>query len=402
MNAEYSLRARWVLPMEGPALAGGVVTVEGDRVTNVGLPGPSTGRLKDLGDVVLLPGLVNAHTHLEFSGLPQPLGKPHLALSDWIRLVIADRKRSGRDAVSAIERGLDEGLQLGVTTVGEIATAPAAAYPAEDLPHLTLFQEVIGFSRARKNAVLADVEKRLANCPMAAKVGISPHAPYTVHPQLFEALVDLSAQKNSPIAVHLAESREELQLLGEGNGPLRDLLEEKSMWDAEAIPRGSRPVDYLKILARAPRVLVIHGNFLRTDEIEFIGHHRERMAVVYCPRTHAYFGHAPYPLEKMLSAGVRVALGTDSRASNPDLSLLEELRFVFRQFPRLSPERILAMGTSAGASALGLSGVAGSIAVGKHASFTAVPCGGNSTDPATAVLQSNRPPNKTWLCGREV
>ena len=104
--------------------------------------------------------------------------------------------------------------------------------------------------------------------------------------------------------------------------------------DSEAIPRGSRPLDYLRALADSPRALVIHGNYLSGEELAFIGERRERMSLVFCPRTHAYFGHAPYPLERAVSAGARVALGTDSRASNPDLSLLEEMRFVARHVSR--------------------------------------------------------------------
>ena len=122
--------------------------------------------------------------------------------------------------------------------------------------------------------------------------------------------------------MHLAESREELELLADGAATFRELLEERSMWDAAAIPARHRGRSIIcGVLAEAPRSLVIHGNYLAGDEIAFLGQRRETMSVVYCPRTHAYFGHEPYPLEAMLAAGVRVALGTDSRASNPDLEL---------------------------------------------------------------------------------
>ena len=128
--------------------------------------------------------------------------------------------------------------------------------------------------------------------------GISPHAPYTVHPGLLKRLVALAVEKKLPVAMHLAESREELELLATGTGPFRDLLVDRSMWDTEAIPLGSTPLDYLRTLAEAPRALVIHGNNLSDEEIGFLAAHRERMSVVYCPRTHAYFGHDPYPLEQ--------------------------------------------------------------------------------------------------------
>ncbi|MCH2115272.1 MAG: amidohydrolase family protein [Pirellulales bacterium] len=406
MNSEFSLRARWVLPMEGPPLDGGVVTVADGRVTRLGMPTGATGPLRDLGDVVLLPGLINAHTHLEFSSLQQPLGDPGMPLAEWIRLVIAHRKRSDQDTGVAIAQGLQECLQQGVTTVGEMATASAAVYSeqraGQSIPQLALFHEVIGFSAARIESVLADVEHRLVDRAATTSGGISPHAPYTVHPELFARLVDLAKRNNIPVAVHLAESREELRLLDQGDGPLRDLLEERSMWDPQTLCPGSRPIDFLKILARAPRALVVHGNYLSADEIEFIAEYRQRMGIVYCPRTHAYFAHAPYPLPAMLNAGVPVVVGTDSRASSPDLSLLEELRFVFRQYPELGPEQILAMGTTVSAATLGLSKLAGSITPGKPANLCAVPTDVAARHPADAVLGGNALPCGTWLRGQEV
>ncbi len=152
-------------------------------------------------------------------------------------------------------------------------------------------------------------------------------------------LSNLPVRTIVPVAMHLAESREELDLLRDGTGPFQDLLDERSMWDPQAIPLGSRPLDYLRMLADAPRALVIHGNYLDDEELAFLGANRERMSLVYCPRTHAYFFHPPYPLGRALAAGVHVALGTDSRASNPDLSLLEEMRFVCAPILQLAPPR---------------------------------------------------------------
>src|SRR5207248_5598397 len=141
-----------------------------------------------------------------------------------------------------------------------------------------------------------------------------------------------------------------------------EVLQSAGAWHPEVIPLGRRPLDYLQALATAHRALVVHGNYLVADEIEFLAAHRERMSLVYCPRTHAYFGHEPYPVSQMLAAGVRVAVGTDSRASNPDLRLLEELRHIARHHPGVSPEAMLRMGTIAGAEALGIAADYGSIA----------------------------------------
>jgi cytosine/adenosine deaminase-related metal-dependent hydrolase len=235
--------------------------------------------------------------------------------------------------------------------------------------------------------------------------GISPHAPYTVSPILLRQLVTLARTRNMPLAMHLAESREELAFLKTGTGPFQELLDERSMWDAEAVPRGSRPLDYLRLLADAPRALVIHGNYLNDEEMAFLAGKRERMSLVYCPRTHAFFQHEPYPLTAAIAAGVRVALGTDSRASNPDLDLLAEMRFVARAYPTIDPHDVLRMGTLLGAEALGREDEVGSLTPGKLANVVAVPLPedlrGTPNDLLAAILAYGWPVSSVWLRGAE-
>jgi aminodeoxyfutalosine deaminase len=395
----YSLRARWIIPVSGPPIENGVVTIDGEHIVSV--DSKATGETIDLGDVALLPGLVNSHTHLEFSDCERPLVKPRTPLPDWIRQVIGTRHRSDRSASIAIQQGLAESLRSGVTTIGEISTSPPSAY-AGFAGLLTLFQEVIGFSAGRIDSVYGDLEQRLASALNSEHtVGVSPHAPYTVHPELLVRLVALARKQNLPLAMHLAESREELQLLLEGTGPFQQLLADRSMWDPSAIPCGSRPLDYLKLLAEAPRVLVIHGNYLDDEEIAFVAEHRDRMSIVYCPRTHAYFGHAPYPLMEMLNAGVRVVLGTDSRASNPDLCLLSEMRFIAARFNKLSPATIVEMATLSAATALGIGSQVGSIEPSKFADLVALPCTAGS-NPLEALLHSDALPSHVFVRGRQV
>src|SRR4029079_17443838 len=120
-------------------------------------------------------------------------------------------------------------------------------------------------------------------------------APYTVHPDLFAALLKFAAINRYPVAMHLAESPEEIELLRSGGGPFRDLLEELGVWREDANPKGYRPLDYLQTLGEAPRALIIHGNYLDQEEVEFLAKHNNTMALVFCPRTHAYFGHKQYP-----------------------------------------------------------------------------------------------------------
>lgn len=200
--------------------------------------------------------------------------------------------------------------------------------------------------------------------------------------------------------MHLAESPEELELLATGGGPFRTLLEELQAWSPGAIPIGTRVLDYLRVLATAPRAVVVHGNYLAADEIEFLAAHADRMSVVYCPRTHARFGHARYPLAKMLAVGVPIALGTDSRASNPDLSLLAEMRFVAQQHPEVASETILSMGTSNGA-ARGYGDGLGTLAVGSLANLAVVPLAEReAADPYELLFDSALPACQTWYRGR--
>jgi cytosine/adenosine deaminase-related metal-dependent hydrolase len=405
-----SLRARIVFPVDRPPIENGVVTIDGERIVDVGNEHAHSEEI-DLGSVALMPGLVNAHTHLEFSGLVRPLGAPQTPLPDWIRLVIAQRSQRGAAANDAIAAGLRESLSHGVTTIGEIAASEPTAYSGTEIASdvdATLFAEVIGFSRARAESAFAAVTARLNDLQSMAphcRFGISPHAPYTVSPLLLQRLVELARKRDMPVAMHLAESAEELEFLHSGTGPFQDLLDERGMWDPNTVPHGSQPFDYLCLLANAPRTLVIHGNYLDAAEREFLATHRDRMSLVYCPRTHEYFGHPPYPLAELLTAGVNVALGTDSRASNPDLDLLAEMRHVARYYAAIRPQEVLRMGTLAGAEALGRDDV-GSISPGKLANLVAVPLSIESpqipTDMLEAILNQQVKPTRVWLRGREV
>jgi cytosine/adenosine deaminase-related metal-dependent hydrolase len=203
--------------------------------------------------------------------------------------------------------------------------------------------------------------------------------------------------------MHLAESREELELLQSGGGPFRTLLEGLAAWDTTAMRPESRPLDYLRHLALANRALVIHGNYLDDEEIAFLGAHRDRMAVVYCPRTHDWFAHNAYPLEKMLASGAMVALGTDGRGSSPDLSLLEEMRFAARRHPAIGLDKILRMGTIDGARALGQEAAVGSIAPGKQADLAIVALPDRATaDPCQLLFDSAEPVVACYCRGVEI
>ncbi|MBL8828547.1 MAG: amidohydrolase family protein [Planctomycetaceae bacterium] len=379
-------RARWVVPVTGDPIAQGVVTVVNGCIVQMGTS--SDAPMNDLGDVVLMPGLVNAHTHLEFSDLTQPLGQPGQVFPHWIRDVIAWRRGRNIDPVASIELGLVESLRSGVAALGEIATGSAWTAAMAPTCDVTVFYEAICLQPARIAEVLARVDELLDHTAPGAKwrPGLSPHAPYTVHPRLLTALIERAQRRQLPVAMHLAESREELELLAQGTGPFRELLDGMGIgWPHDELSAFRQPFDYLQVLSTAPRSLVIHGNYLTAAETAWLGQQRERMAVVYCPRTHAYFRHEPYPLAALLNAGATVALGTDGRGSNPDLNLLAELRYVTKTFPKISPRQIVELGTLGGARALGIAGRLGSLEVGKLARCVILPC--SASDPYETILQ---------------
>ncbi len=353
-EATLALKARFVFPVHEPPIANGWITIRGDRIIAVGADAPDCAT-RDLGNVAILPGLVNAHTHLEFSDLAAPLGRPGMPLPDWIRQVIAHRRALTTVASDNVQRGLRESLLAGTTLLGEIATSDwrnDVATAAEDMPETVMFRESIGPTLDRVASAMAAAEAFLAaDSPSDTfTAGLSPHAPYTVHPQLLTALVAMARAHNVPLAMHLSESPEEIEWIHTGGGPFRQLLRDLNAGDSSPESRLPRIFDYLQELTRAPRALVIHGNYLSAAEIELVAASAATMSLVYCPRTHAFFRHGPYPLEAMLNLGVAVALGTDSRASNPDLSLLAEMQFVAQHHPQVPAAKVLELGTRAGAA----------------------------------------------------
>jgi len=374
-TSHQRISARWVVPMRGEMLENGVVEVQEGRISDV-RPARAGEDVLELGDVALIPGLVNTHTHLEFSQLPQPIEAS--SFDDWIRQLISYRQQhlaTVEQRLSAIRQGIAESISWGVTTLGEIATDSQSEQAYSDLPLPSIvMREVIGTAVEREQDCLDMVQQFLSSVPPGAswQPAISPHAPYTVRPSLFEQLCDLAREHQLPLAMHVAESSEEMQLLQEGKGPLREMLEELEAWHDDAWDPGFTLASCLERLCGGPRSLVIHGNYLEPSEWQLLAEHRERVSLVYCPRTHRHFGHPDYRLQERLAAGVRVVLGTDSRASTPDLDLLADIREAVAQHPQVSPDRLLRMATMDGAEALGLASEVGQLSVGWRANLAVV------------------------------
>jgi cytosine/adenosine deaminase-related metal-dependent hydrolase len=400
MASSLSLTARYIFPVEGEPIEDGFLAIEDGRIS---ILGPMDGRYpdKDLGNVAILPGFVNAHTHLDLSAIPnQAPGSVEDELA-WLRRVVAERRSTSAESVRAtIDQNLEASLAAGTTLLGDITTAGASWKPVAQAPvRAVVFAELIGLERMRGLQSSEEAwdwiakikpEEQVAAC---ARPGLSPHAPYSTSPWLYHK----AAQANLPLSTHLAEMPEELELLSTRNGPMRAFLEELGAWDDAWEPIGARPADYVRRHAlRQADWVIAHGTYL--DPSEFWQFRPEaapdgqRVAIAYCPRTHARFGHAPHPFRSMLERGIVVCLGTDSLASSPSLSILEEMRFLYRSDPSLRGPLLLTMATLFGAWALRAETVTGSLKVGKSADLAIVALPDrHETDPHRLVLESDLP-----------
>jgi aminodeoxyfutalosine deaminase len=391
----FALTGRLVFPVESPPLAGGTVVVAGERIVAVA-PAARRRADVDLGNVAILPGLVNTHTHLDLSGLR---GKcpPQADFTKWLRQVIAHRRSQTPEQQSDdISAGLAECLATGTTLVGDIASMGSSRPALSTAPlRSTVFFELLGIGDEAIANMCKEVVAWLAKCPPGAgcRAGLSPHAPYSTNAALYQAAADLAAERNLPLATHLAETTDELQFLADGTGPFLAFLKELGVW------RGGiwheRPQDYVKRFGLFARhFLLVHCNFLPVDTpIPSEG------TIVYCPRTHAAFGHAPHPFREFLRRGVRVALGTDSLASNPDLDLLAEMRFIHDLYPDFPGDALLRMGTLSGAEALGWAEETGSLTAGKSADLVVVPLPDADGEPHRLLFDARSPVARTMFRG---
>lgn len=391
-SGDLVIRAGWIVPMRTAPIRGGAVRIRDGRVVAVSAGAAAArergARRLDLPETVVMPGLVNAHTHLEFSDMEAPLDASG-GLPAWIERVIALRR--GRDAgtaAAAIHRGLRESADHGVTAIGEIATGiPAGAYPTGG-PRLRVFREALalapGAAVSTARLALRDLERLVA--PTIAP-GLSPHAPYSVTVGLGRRLVAAAHRRGTPLAMHLAESVAEEDLLRASTGPFRDLFERLGVWPTATPPALVPAAEWITILARGPRAIVVHGTHLDrdADAMARLARHRDRLCVAVCPRTTlALSGRLP-PVGLFRDAGVRVAIGTDSRASSPDLSVLDECRLL-ADAGVVTAEEAVRMATLQAAWALGFERTSGSIVAGRPADLAIRTPATASRDPFEAIL----------------
>jgi len=384
------IRAGSVHPVTAPPIEDGAVLID-DRgiIAAVGpnplVPTPRGARELDFRQASLVPGLVNTHTHLELTHLGGKNSERDFAA--WIRTLRALKDATTPEEFSgAAERGVRDGWAAGVTCVADTGSTGA---PLEALARLggrgIYYQEVFGPDPAHCAASMEELRRALDRLsPLASSplsLGVSPHAPYTVSDPLYRAVADLARGAGLPVAMHLAESRAETQLVREGSGPFADALRARGI--AVPAPHCS-PVQYLLrlgVLERTTGWLCIHC--VQVDERDIDILRQAGVGLAHCPRSNRAHGHGTAPLAAFRRAGLRVGLGTDSVVSVGDSSLWAEAAAA-----GLAGEDALRMLTIEGARALGLDGEIGSLEVGKQADLAVF---------ASTTLHHPPPPSSSLL-----
>jgi len=393
--------ARWVLPIASAPIEHGTVVVDGDAIAWVGptVNAPSGGSDDDLGDVVLMPGLVNAHTHLELTVMRGFLEE--LPFFEWVRTLTRARRHVLDDAamLDSARLGVVDGLRAGITTFADTGDSSAAFDALRELGARGIaYREVFGPAPAQVAESLAGLRAkveamRLHETPLV-RVGVSPHAPYSVSDALFEAVAAYAAAEGLPVAVHIAEGEDESLLVERGQGPFADFLRGRGV---EVEPRARSPITLLErcgVLAVRP--LLIHA--VRADAPDIAAMARHRCGVAHCPASNAKLAHGIAPLTDLLEAGINVGLGSDSMASNNRMDILGEGRLAAlqqrartRRVDALPAARILELATRGGARALGMDDRIGTLVAGRQADLTAFaldPVSGPVHDIHAAVVHA--------------
>lgn len=378
--------AKWVVPVAAPPIENGALGVSEGRIVAVG-PAAQVARdcegqqveRRELPDCILCPGFINTHTHLELTLLRGSV--EDLPLIGWIKGVVAKKKRLSRDAILASARwGVLDAVRSGVTTVGEIvdhgesvqAISEGGLRAVAFQEIYDLHQEPLGGGLSRLEALLGSHRKYVSD---RIALGVSPHSPATVSRPLFEKLAESSLVEGRRLAIHAAESRDEVELLEKGSGRMAALF--RSFGALIDSPRMT-PVKYLASLGVLDaRPLLIHVVHVTEEELDFIA--SSGSAVAHCPKSNAKLGNGIAPVSRMMASGVPVGLGTDSMASNNACDMLEEARFALLMQRATADSAMdfgagcaLELATLGGARALELDRETGSLEIGKRADFVAI------------------------------
>jgi aminodeoxyfutalosine deaminase len=409
------IRARIVVTMCGAPIENGAVAVLANRIIDVGrfadVKARNAGNTVDLGEQVLLPGLINAHCHLDYTCLRGKIA-PQNSFTDWILAINAAKSElSAKDYFASINDGFEEAKRFGTTAIANLTAFPELIAQIQPPIRTCWFAELIDIrapERANElvDAAIESLRSALECADMSALSkrrhiaalqtpprGLAPHALFTASKNLFRRCEEIAQQQPTLLTTHLAESREEMEMFRDASGPLYEFMKSigRSMDDGgnqtplgiflDSIGSGASPNRPRAIEVNRPYLswIVAHLNELTESDFQLLERSNSTFHVVHCPRSHNYFGHSPFAFDRLRLLGFNICLGTDSLASNESLSLFAEMRVFQKNFPRASPEEILRMVTLNPARALRHENVLGQIRPGFAADLIAVPCSG-STD----------------------
>jgi cytosine/adenosine deaminase-related metal-dependent hydrolase len=388
--------------MDEPPIENGGVAVSGNQIVDVGkfdeLKKRNAGEIVDLGEQALLPGLINAHCHLDYTCLRGKI-PPQRTFADWIRAINAEKARlSPKDYLSSINEGFAEAKRFGTTTVANLTAFPNLI-PQIHAPIRTCwFAELIDVRASKHANEIVDLEieslRQARSEPVLSAAeegtpwGLAPHALFTASKNLFECCEEIARGENVLLTTHLAESREEMEMFRDASGPLYEFMKGigRPMDDCgnetplerflDLIGRGGSANRPRAIEVNRPYLpwIIAHLNELTESDFELLEKSNVKFHVVHSLRSHDYFKHSQFPFERLHSLGFNVCLGTDSLASNENLSLFAEMRAFQRSEPGISPDEILKMATVNPAMALHQENMIGRIRPGFCADLIAIPC----------------------------
>ncbi len=399
MSALVRRHARWVVPVATPPIANGTVVTDGERITWVGprANAPVGGQDEELGDCILTPGLVNAHTHLDLTMMRGAL--EDLTFFEWVRTLTRAKREllTDDDFRAAALLGAAEGLSRGITTFGDTSDNDAAFDALLTLGARGIaYREVFGADPAQVDASIAGLTTAIATMRLRAtplvRLGVSPHAPYSVSDALFVSVREFADREGLPLAVHIAESAAEDDLVIRASGPFAEFLRARGL---EVERRASGPIQLIDAAGLLRQnTLLIHCVRVAASDVARIAD--TGCGIAHCPTSNAKLGHGVAPLREFLATGARVGLGSDSMASNNTMDLLAEARLAVLQqraitkTPDALPARAaFRLATLGGAEALRLDDEIGSLVPGKQAdlaAFRVSDLGLPAEDPLAALV----------------
>ena len=394
----------WLVPIAEEPIHNGWLTVDHGRVVAFGRraandPTPGT----QLGDVAVMPGLVNAHTHLEFSYLRDQIA-PASSFTNWARQIIHERRKrphlQAPEIMSAIDAAIAECLKSGTAVVGDITNTLAPFKKLVESPLAgVVFWEIIGFKIDKPDELIEHAIGELSGLPATDRVraSLAAHAPYSVAPLLFRSIKKAVGQMPFvPCSVHLAENVEEVELLRTGGGPWKALMKDIGSWNHEWTPPGVGPVQYLDDMGFLDnRLLAVHGVQMSKAALARL---KERgTTLVTCPRSNVHTGAGLPPASDFYESGVRVAIGTDSLASSPDLNVFAEIAALHAIAPSVPAASLLESATIQGARALGFDADYGTIEPGKLARLLAVDVPPGTSDVEEYLVSGVHPGQIRWV-----